>query len=126
MKSLPLRLRIALLSASISGLVLLVFGTIAWYVIYQEHLTALDREIRTLAYRHPGWMGNRANYERLSSVIELIYGEDRKEQLILWVADTNGNTRYISSHWPKDLDPKTLDLHLADNPNPSLPAGESR
>lgn len=126
MKRLPFRLRIALLSAIISGAVLLSFGGTAWYLIYRERLGALDREIRALAFRHPGWMGGRANYERLVSVIEMVFGEDRKEQLILLVKDDSGQTRYVSPHWPKDLNPDSLDLGLQDNPNVGSPAQDSR
>lgn len=126
MKPLPFRLRIALLSALISGAVLGAFGAAAWYLMYQERLAALDREIRTLAYRHPGWMGNHANYERLSSVIELVFGEERKEELILLVKNDGGTTRYLSPHWPKDLNPETLDLRLEDNPDLAPSGSEGR
>ncbi len=126
MKPLAFRVRIALLSALISGVVLVAFGANAWYLMYQERLEAMDREIRALAYRHPGWMGSRMNYERLSSVIEMIFGEERKEQLILLAAGADGSIRYQSPHWPKDLDPKTLDLRLEDNPGNALAAGEGR
>jgi len=118
MKPKSFRLRIALLSALISGLVLVTFSVAAWYSMYRARLAGLDREIRALAYRHPGWMGGRANYERLSSAIEFIFGEDRKEQLLLLVADVNGQTRYRSPHWPATLDPSTLDLRLADAARP--------
>lgn len=114
MKPGSFRLRIALLSALISGCVLAAFSVAAWYSIYQARLAGLDREIRALAYRHPGWLAGRANYERLSSAIEFIFGEDRKEQLLLLVADAQGQIRYRSPHWPSALDPGTLDLRLED------------
>ena len=126
MKRPAFRLRIALLSALVSGAVLIAFGATAWYLMCQERLAALDREIRALAYRHPGWMGGRANYERLSSVIEQVFGEERKEQLILLVKDAGGKTRYVSTHWPKELDTETLDLHLEDNPEAKPPASGPR
>jgi signal transduction histidine kinase len=92
--------------------VLVTFSVAAWYSMYHARLAGLDREIRALAYRHPGWMGGRANYERLSSAIEFIFGEDRREQLLLLVADVNGQIRYQSPHWPSSLAPSTLDLRL--------------
>ena len=46
MKALPSRLKIALLSAGISGLVLVVFGGAMWLLIYQVRIEAVDREIR--------------------------------------------------------------------------------
>jgi two-component system, OmpR family, heavy metal sensor histidine kinase CusS len=126
MRRLAFRMRIALLSALISGAVLMAFGATAWYLLCQERLSALDREIRALAYRYPGWMGGRANYERLSSVIEMVFGEDRKEQLILMAKNTGGPIQFISPHWPKGLNPESLDLHLEDNPNVAPAADQSR
>jgi heavy metal sensor kinase len=123
MKSLPFRLRLALLSALISGVVLAVFGTTAWYMMYRERRAGLDRELRALAYRHPGWMNGRASYEQLSRMIELVFGSDRKEQLILMVTGRDGRVRYRSPHWPAELDPATLDLTLADNPRADPPPG---
>lgn len=123
MKRLPFRFRIALLSALISGGVLLTFGGSAWYLVQRERVAALDRELRALAYRHAGWRGGRANYERLASTIELVFGEDRKEQLLLLVTDTDGRERYRSPHWPADLTITQADLELADDP---IPAAEPR
>jgi heavy metal sensor kinase len=118
MKPLPLRAHIALLSTIISGGVLLAFGGAGWYLLYQERVAALDREIRGLAYRHPGWMGGRVAYERLASAIEFVFGEDRNDQMILLVTDVHGVVRYRSPHWPAALDPGVFDLQLSDNPAP--------
>ena len=119
MKPIPIRFRLSLLSALILGAVLLLFGFIAWYLIYTERIAALDREIRALAYRHPGWMGNRPNYERLSSVIEMVFGEDRKDQLIMMAADIQHNIHFISPSWPKDLDPGSINLSLQNSSEPA-------
>lgn len=119
MKPLPFRLRIALLSAAISGGVLLTFGVAGWYLLHRERVEALDREIRALAYRHPGWMGGRASFDRLASTIEFVFGEDRKEQLILLVADASGQIRYRSAHWPEQVVVAPTDLQLADDPTPT-------
>lgn len=127
MKRLSFRFRIALLSALISGGVLLTFGGTAWYLMQRERVAALDRELRALAYRHAGWRGGRANYERLASTIELVFGEDRKEQLLLLVTDTTGQSRYRSPHWPAELTITPVDLELEDDPNSTAePRGPRR
>ena len=59
MKLLSFRLKIALLSALISGVVLLGFGAASWYLIYRQKVAAVDTEIRSLGARHPGWLANR-------------------------------------------------------------------
>lgn len=111
-----LRLRIALLSAAISGVVLIGFGVAAWIWLSHERQAALDREIRALAYRHPGWMNNQANYERLGSAIEFIFGEERKGRLILASLDAGGTVRFRSAGWPLQIDPAALDLRLTEAP----------
>lgn len=120
MRTPSFRLRIALLSTAISGAVLAVFGTVAWLWMAHERLETLDREIRALAYRHPGWMNSRANYVRLASAIEFIFGEERREELILLVRNTTGGTLFRSHHWPADLDADALDLTLDDAPGTGI------
>lgn len=129
------RTRIALLSAGISGAALIVCGSILWFWLHQERLDALDREIRALAYRHPGWLNNRANYERVANAIEFVFGDERKEQLILLATDATGGIRYRSPHWPAAIDPASIDLRLDDAgdngdaagaPFPAPPRGAGR
>jgi two-component system, OmpR family, heavy metal sensor histidine kinase CusS len=115
-----LRLKIALISTLISGSILIGFGVASWYVIYRQRVAVVDREIRTLSSRHPGWMGNRGNYERLASVLEFTFGEDRKQDVLLLVRDAAGSTLFQSPHWPKDLELAQLDLQLEDAPRDSL------
>ncbi|MCC7376877.1 MAG: HAMP domain-containing protein [Verrucomicrobiales bacterium] len=114
LRNLPFRFRIALLSAAISGAVLFGFGIAAGLWLRHERFAALDREIRALAYRHPGWMNNQANYERLGNAIEFIFGDEKKGQLILATLTTQGAVRFKSAAWPPDLNPATLDLELED------------
>jgi signal transduction histidine kinase len=116
MKPLPFRLKIALLSAAISGAVLVAFGLAAWLLVSRQKLEGVDTEIRSLGARHPGWIANRGNYERLDSSLEFIFGEAHQNQIILLVKDAGGAVLYTSSGWPKDLDPTQLDCTLADDP----------
>lgn len=116
MKALTFRLKIALLSALVSGLVLVGFGSVSLYVIYRQRVEAVDREIRTLSSRHPGWFANRSNYERLTSMLEFTFGEDRKDHVILMIRDAAGHALYRSPYWPEDLVVEKLDLSLRDNP----------
>ena len=75
MKPVSFRLRIALLSALISGLVLGGFGVATWYLLHRQKVEAVDTEIRGLGARHPGWLANRGSFDRLQSSIEFIFGE---------------------------------------------------
>jgi two-component system heavy metal sensor histidine kinase CusS len=112
-----LRLKIAALSTLISGAILIGFGIASWYLICHDRLAAVDREIRTLAARHPGWLANRASYERLTSMLEFTFGEQRKDQVILLIRDREGTELYRSPHWPFSLAPEKLPITLEDDPS---------
>ncbi|MCU0785951.1 MAG: ATP-binding protein [Verrucomicrobia bacterium] len=113
----PSRLKIALLSAAISGVVLVAFGLTAWLLVSRQKLESVDTEIRSLAARHPGWIGSRGNYQRLDDALEFIFGEAHENQIILLVKDAGGTVLHTSSGWPKDLEPEKLDCSLENDPN---------
>ena len=79
----PFRLKIALFSACISGLVLVVFGLTAWLLVSRQKLEGVDTEIRSLAARHPGWIGSHGNYQRLDDALQFIFGAAHEDQIIL-------------------------------------------
>ena len=118
MKPLPSRLKIALLSAGISGVVLVAFGVMMWLLIYDLRLAAVDREIRTLGSRHPGLFAGRGSYERLASSLEFTFGDDYTNHVILLLQDDAGRTIYTSPHWPATIDPGKLGLRLEEGSNP--------
>jgi len=125
MRPLPSRLKIALLSAGISGVVLAAFGVTAWLLISQQKLESVDTEIRSLGARHPGWIAGHGSYQRLDDALEFIFGEVHQNQIILLVKAADGAVLYTSSGWPGDLDPKKLDCHLENDPNAvTVGAGE--
>lgn len=116
MRLLSFRLRIALLSALISGVVLAGFGLSGWYLLYRQKIESLDTEIRALGTRHPGWLANRANFDRFGTSLEFIFGEEHRDQLIVLVKSASGQILYVSPRWPKALDPARIDCSLADVP----------
>ena len=127
MKPLPFRVKIALLSAGISGAVLLAFGTAGWLLISRQKLESVDTEIRSLGARHPGWIANRGNYERLDDALAFIFGEAHQDEIILLVKDATGAVLHTSAGWPKEIDPTKLDCALADDPKTVvLGAGQGR
>lgn len=117
MKSLPFRLKIALLSALISGVVLVAFGISVWLLISRQKLESVDTEIRSLGARHPGWITNPGNYQRLDDALDFIFGEPHQDQIILLIKGADGTVLHTSAGWPHSLDPASLDCRLADDPN---------
>lgn len=113
---LSFRFRIAALSALVSGGVLLGFGAASWYLLFKQKVEGLDTEIRALGNRHPGWLANRANFDRFDSSLQSIFGEEHKGQVILLVKDAQCQTLYTSPDWPKSVPPGQVDCSLPDDP----------
>jgi two-component system heavy metal sensor histidine kinase CusS len=116
MNPLPFRLKIALLSTVISGVVLVGFGLAAYFMIARQKLASLDTEIRALVARHPGWINHRGDYPRLD--------ESLAEQGILMIQDRGGLTLHTSSRWPKDFAVPTG--KLVDDPKAPAQPGQDR
>ena len=110
MKILPFRLKIALLSAMISGVVLVSFGLAAYFMIARQKIESLDSEIRSIAARHPGWANNRGDFQRLD--------ESVGAHVIVMIQNSDGAVRHTSSSWPKEIKP--FPRKLADDPNTSV------
>ena len=122
MKPLPFRLKIALLSTAISGVVLAGFGTAAYAMIARQKTASIDKEIRSLAMRHRGWLANRQALQRIDDNLGFIFGGDSHEDIILLIADPAGNVLYVSPDWPENIAPGTLDTRLLDNVEPTKAA----
>ncbi len=115
MKPWSFRFKIALLSAVISGLVLLGFGAGSWYLLYRQKLASIDTELRALGTRHPGWLANRANFDRFNTSLQFIFGEEHAGQIILLVKDAQAQTLYVSPGWPKGVAAESVDCSLEDD-----------
>ena len=122
MKPPPFRIKIALLSAVISGVVLAGFGVAAYLMIARQKIDSLDTEIRSLGTRHPGWISNRRDYQRLDEGLGFVFGKEPADRVILAVKDTGGSVLHTSDGWPDALDPNQIDSTLADDPTVSRPS----
>lgn len=120
MKAPSFRLKIALLSAVISGVVLIGFGLAAYMVVSRQKAETQDTSIRSLGTRHPGWITSRREFQRLDENLEFVFGSDFQDHVILLVADAgDGSVLHTSPGWPEDLDPGSLDYRLKDDPEAS-------
>jgi two-component system, OmpR family, heavy metal sensor histidine kinase CusS len=115
MKPLPFRLRIALLSVLISGLVLVGFGGATWYLLYRQKIEGLDTELRALGTRHPGWLANRSNFDRFNTSLQFIFGDEHQGKIIFLVKDAQGPTLYVSPGWPQAIGTNSIDCALEDD-----------
>ncbi len=116
MKPLPFRIRIALLSTLISGVVLVGFGITALVMVSRQKIESLDTEIRSLGMRHPGWINNRTDFQQLDKYLASVSGKNHRDQAILAVRDGKGAVLHTSPGWPAEIDPEKLECDLADDP----------
>lgn len=117
MKSPSFRLKIALLSTVISGVVLVGFGVASLVMVSRQKTAAMDASIRSLATRHPGWMSQRRDFSRLEEALGFVFGEGSQAQNILLVRDAaDGEVLYTSPGWPAGMDMVALDVALEDDP----------
>lgn len=103
MNPLSSRLKIALLSAGISGLVLVTFAVLMWMQISEMRIQALDRELKSLATRHPGLFAGRGNYERLNASLEFTFGTSFTNRVMLSLQETTGRLLYRSPNWSGEI-----------------------
>lgn len=99
------RWRIALSSALISGLVVLAFGTVAWWSLNRARLADLEAEMRHFGYRVTLRSGRNIDATRLEGSLTDVFGAEKARQRSLMLLDTRGGELVRSSGWPEGLDP---------------------
>ncbi len=124
------RLRIALLSALLSGLALTAFGFGALWQVRRIKLAQLDASVRSHAERESGRTRDAAGWQRASVNMAAEIGVHDPRQLLLLVTDGEGNTIYRSADWPREITAAVLPwpaptVRPRRSP-PSGPSGEPR
>jgi heavy metal sensor kinase len=117
MKMPSFRFKIALLSAAIAGLVLVLFGILALWVIKDQKTETLDTRIRSLGGRQPGWLSQRQDFQRFEQSLSCVFGEGGEgSPFILQVRAADGTRLHQSGGWPEDLPESALKRPLRDAP----------
>ena len=113
------KLRIAILSAGTSGLVLVGLSCSFAAVMSRNGLVRVDRELQALAsaqvrtYRPP------AHWPRFEEYLLTLYGSRRGEQFLMRVQDAAGTDMFRSPRWPKSLAlPRPAAAAGAERPSP--------
>ena len=126
MKPSPLRLRLALLSALLSGVVMMMFGAAAWWTVSRQKSDALDARIRALGTRQPGWMFQDRDFQRMEENFEFVVtttGETAPYFLL--AADAAGKVLHRSPDWPEGVAIDGLLKPLADGRKVEDPATDA-
>jgi len=106
MKRRSFRSRIALISMGLSGLVLLVFGLVAWWSLSQSQLRSLDDELTTFGYRFAILSGPNVDGQRQEESLVGFVGIEAASHRFFAILDRRGNEIFRSSQWPEVLDPQ--------------------
>ena len=117
MTRLSLRFKIALLSASISGAVMIGFGWVGMVILSHHKIDSLDARIRSIGSRQPGWLAYQRDFARFEEYLGFVVGGEAQAPVLLVVWDSNGALLHQSADWPSDLDPASFKQPLADLPD---------
>jgi signal transduction histidine kinase len=110
------RLRIALFSALLSGLVLTAFGSTTWWLIRGGKIERMDNDARAEAERETQRTRDAAEWQRTEARMAAETGIRDSRDFLLLVEDGAGKVIYHTSDWPEGLDVTRL-------PWPPIPAG---
>ncbi len=101
------RLKIALLSGLITGLLLMASGFGLWRISYQFNLDQLDREMRNLGQANLDRVQGGEHWTRLESALKFVAGNRDSADFILWVKNYD-QVVYQSPDWPAGLDAESF------------------
>jgi len=102
------RLRIALLSVVVSGVLLAAFGGWTWIVFQRMNLRRIDDEIRQLGHRHLSANQGPEHWERVEESLQFFLGEKEEDAFLLLVKGRDNVVLHRSANWPEDLPPESF------------------
>ena len=88
------KLKITLLSAVSSGIVLLVVGFVFLFIIAQAHYKQIDNEIGIVTYPKIRRLHEPAYWPQVETSLRFIFGDETALQFIVKVFDQNGRLLY--------------------------------
>lgn len=118
------RLRIAVLSAALSGLVLIIFGVSSWWLIRQVEIERMDSTLRAQIEREiAAGLGATPWPEREARLRERLNINDSKNLVLLaqLVLSDSSTPIYRSAHWPTLLQDQQWPWPIAQDNNAQAP-----
>ena len=103
------RLRLALLSALLTGVVLAAFGLGSWWLIRNIKMDRLDSELRSAAHRLVTRNPTETPWLQVEARLANDLGVRDPSRLLMLVQDGDAALLYRSAHWPSALNTDTLD-----------------
>jgi heavy metal sensor kinase len=118
------RLKIALLSGLMTGLLLIGSEVVLWRVSFQFNLDRLDHEIRNLGQANLDRVLGGDHWVRLEDALKFVSGEQPSAKYVLWVKNYD-RVVYQSPEWPANIPPDSFPAparyESADAPKPGQP-----
>ena len=99
------RLRLALISVLISGLVLLSFGAVTWLNFRSVGLGNLDAELRNFGFRVAGRAGPNVSGARSEINMAEIFGVESARGRFFSLVGRGDQVSHRTGSWPDELDP---------------------
>ena len=97
------RTKIAILSVTISGVVVFVFGLFFLNIIYSVGVDRIDRELLALGETQLHGQRPRQYWQDFGQSLRAIYGQSRFKDLIVEVTDAEHKTLYRTNGWPPEI-----------------------
>ena len=97
------RVKIALLSVLLSGLVLVGLSLYSLSVMNKVGMARIDSEILTLGEGHLATRPSRSYWQNFAASLRFIYGDERSDNLIVQIKDTAHEVLFKSAHWPSEI-----------------------
>jgi two-component system heavy metal sensor histidine kinase CusS len=102
------RWRLALSLSALAGLTLLAFGVSAYFLVRNAKLERIDSSLRVQAEREAGRIPHPRGGNGVEANIALGLGAREPADLAYLLQDADGETLYLSAHWPAALEVATL------------------
>lgn len=97
------RLRIAVISVFISGLVLLVFGSVTWWKLSRDRLATLDASLARMGQRVAAQSDRMMRRGMVKMMVDSALGTDRAVDHFFMATDKDGQVLQ-DYHWPHKAD----------------------
>jgi signal transduction histidine kinase len=97
------RLRLALLSALLTGLALIAFGLGSWWLIKKLKIERIDTEVRVQAERGLPHIRSMEDWHTVENRLAIDVGARDTNELLLLVQRAPDEELYRSAHWPTAL-----------------------
>jgi signal transduction histidine kinase len=103
------RVRLAIISALVSGFALVGFGTFTWWVVHDIKTREVDANVLTHAEREVNRRVPPEAWKHFGEeVLPQTLGVHDPQQVLLLVVDEANNVVYRSEHWPDSVDTALL------------------